>query len=152
MCKVPENERLHTPRDPAKVKKLLFGLGYNPENTSAASLERILLKSPDDHFINSLREYRELRQQIGFVKNWTDSVQEGRIYIRSVEQLGGRSGRITCSRPNIQQVPRDPSMKGLFVASPGMAFVEADFSAIEMRLIAVLSGDKAMQDDLQERA
>ena len=127
------------------MKKLLHSLGYNPENTAAAYLERILLKSPDDSFINSLLEYRELRQQIGFLKNWTDArPREDRIYPK-LEQLGGRSGRITCSRPNIQQVPRDPSLKGLFVASPGMSFVEADFSAIEMRLIAVLSGDKVMQ-------
>lgn len=143
-CAKSRRMRGFNPRDPAQVKKLLCNIGYNPENTSAASLERILLKSPDDHFINSLLEYRELRQQIGFLKNWTDAVQEGRIYPK-LEQLGGRSGRITCSRPNIQQVPRDPGMKGLFVASPGMSFVEADFSAIEMRLIAVLSGDKAMQ-------
>ena len=85
-----------------------------------------------------------MRQQIGFLKNWIDHARDDRIYPR-LTQLGGRSGRITCSRPNIQQVPRDPLLKRLFVASKGMVFVEADFSAIEMRIIAVLSGDKAMQ-------
>jgi len=132
------------PRNPVQVKKVLQSYGHNMENTSAATLERILLKDPDDHFVNLLMKYRELRQQIGFLKNWTDSTKENRIYPTLV-QLGGRSGRITCFRPNIQQVPRDPSLKGLFIASPGMSFVEADFSAIEMRIIAVLSGDKAMQ-------
>jgi len=132
------------PRNPAQVKNVLRRNGFNVESTSAACLERILSKNPDEPFINSLLKYRELRQKIGFLKNWTDFAREDRIYPKLV-QLGGRSGRITCSRPNIQQVPRDRSSKGLFVASQGMSFVEADFSAIEMRIIAVLSGDKAMQ-------
>ncbi|MDD1762116.1 MAG: DNA polymerase [Methanothrix sp.] len=132
------------PRNPAHVKNVLRRNGFNVESTSAACLERILSKNPDEPFINSLLKYRELRQKIGFLKNWTDFAREDRIYPKLV-QLGGRSGRITCSRPNIQQVPRDRSSKGLFVASQGMSFVEADFSAIEMRIIAVLSGDKAMQ-------
>jgi DNA polymerase-1 len=133
------------PRNPVHVKKLLHSHGYNLESTSSADLERILLVHPEETIINSLLDYRKLRQQIGFLKNWTDNARDGRIYPR-LTQLGGRSGRITCSRPNIQQVPREPHLKKLFVASQGMTFVEADFSAIEMRIIAVLSGDKAMQN------
>ncbi len=147
------------PRNPEQVKKLLRSLGYFTESTTAADLERILLKDPDNSFIKLLLKYRGLRQNIGFLKNWVNSAGEdqdingnsnrnsnrnhSRIYPK-LEQLGGRSGRITCSRPNIQQVPRDPSLKGLFAAAPGMSLVEADFSAIEMRIIAVLSGDEVM--------
>ncbi|HON35931.1 MAG: DNA polymerase [Methanothrix sp.] len=152
--------RLHkgqfNPKNPQQVKNLLHSLGYHAKTTSAADLERILLKNPDDQFVTSLLKYRKLRQNIAFLKSWTDSAQysnnkneknenlyQSRIYPK-LEQLGGRSGRITCSLPNIHQVPRDPELKGLFIASPGMSFVEADFSAIEMRIIAVLSGDEAM--------
>lgn len=133
------------PRNPIQAKKVLKGLGYNLESTSAGELERVLLKNPDEPFIKSLLRYRQLRQQIGFLKSWIDYAEGGRIYPR-LTQIGGRSGRITCSRPNIQQVPREPFLKSLFAASKGMAFVEADFSAIEMRIIAVLSGDKSMQE------
>ena len=136
--------RRFNPRNPIQVKRVLQGFGYDIESTSAAVLERILLERPDEPFIKSLLKYRELRQQIGFLKSWTDSARDDRIYPK-LAQLGGRSGRITCSRPNIQQIPRDPSLKGLFEASSGMSFVEADFSAIEMRIIATLSGDHAMQ-------
>jgi len=132
-----------SPRNPAHVRKLLRSQGYYLENTSAAALEGILLKNPEDSFINLLLKYRELRQHIGFLKNWTNFARENRIYPK-LEQLGGRSGRITCSSPNIQQVPREPRLKGLFIAAPGMSFVEANFSAIEMRLVAALSGDEAM--------
>jgi DNA polymerase-1 len=149
--------RQFNPRNPQQVKKLLHSYGYYTESTAAADLERILSKDPDNSFLRLLLKYRELRQNIGFLKNWVNSASEERnndtnpngkisqyrIYPK-LEQLGGRSGRITCSRPNIQQVPRDPRLKGLFTAAPGMALVEADFSAIEMRIIAVLSGDEVM--------
>ncbi len=131
------------PRNPAQVKKILHILGYQVENTSASILEKIVHKHPEERFINLLMRYRELHLQQALLKNWLNFSEDGRIYPK-LEQLGGRSGRITCSRPNIQQVPRDPKLKGLFIASPGMSLVEADFSAIEMRLLAVLSGDEVM--------
>lgn len=131
------------PRNLDQVKKILHILGYNVENTSAAILERIIHEHPEERFINLIMRYRELHLQQAHLKNWLDFSNDGRIYPR-LEQLGGRSGRITCSRPNIQQVPRDPKLKGLFRASPGMSLVEADFSAIEMRLLAVISRDKVM--------
>lgn len=45
---------------------------------------------------------------------------------------------------NLQQVPRDPFIRGLFGAAPGYAFVEADFSQIELRVVAFLSRDRTM--------
>jgi len=134
------------PRNPAHAKKILKNIGYDVENTSAAVLEKLLrerLEHQADLFINLLLEHRKLHLQEALLKNWLNSSEDGHIYPR-LEQLGGRSGRITCSRPNIQQVPRNPEIKCLFAASPGMSLVEADFSAIEMRLLAVLSRDATM--------
>jgi DNA polymerase-1 len=133
------------PRNPAQVKKILHALGYRVENTSASILEKIIHEHPEEQFIKQLMKYRELHLQQALLKNWLGFSEDGRIYPK-LEQLGGRSGRITCSRPNIQQVPRDPKLKSLFTASPGRSLVEADFSAIEMRLLAVLSGDEVMQN------
>lgn len=45
---------------------------------------------------------------------------------------------------NLQQVPRDPFIRGLFGAPPGRAFVEADFSQIELRLAAFLARELHM--------
>lgn len=45
---------------------------------------------------------------------------------------------------NIQQVPRDNFIRGLFGAAPGYTFVEADFSQIELRVVAFLSRDRTM--------
>lgn len=45
---------------------------------------------------------------------------------------------------NIQQVPRDPFIRGMFGAPPGSLFVESDFSQIELRIVAFLSRDRRM--------
>lgn len=45
---------------------------------------------------------------------------------------------------NLQQVPRDPFVRGVFGAPPGWSFVEADYSQIELRLVAFVSRDPTM--------
>jgi len=52
----------------------------------------------------------------------------------------------SCSEPNLQQVPRDPKIRSLITAPPGWTFVEADYSQIELRVAAMLSGDPMMID------
>jgi DNA polymerase-1 len=46
---------------------------------------------------------------------------------------------------NIQQVPREPLVRGVFSAPPGWTFVEADYSQIELRIAAELSGERTMR-------
>jgi DNA polymerase-1 len=45
---------------------------------------------------------------------------------------------------NLQQVPRDPLVRGVFGAPPGWSFVEADYSQVELRVVAYLSRDRTM--------
>jgi DNA polymerase-1 len=45
---------------------------------------------------------------------------------------------------NLQQVPRDPLIRGVFGAPPGWSFVEADYSQVELRVVAYLSRDRTM--------
>ena len=46
---------------------------------------------------------------------------------------------------NLQQVPRDTLVRGIFGAAPGWAFVEADYSQIELRVAAEISGERTLQ-------
>ncbi|MDB4522242.1 DNA polymerase [Gammaproteobacteria bacterium] len=57
-----------------------------------------------------------------------------------------RTGRLACSNPNTQQVPSSSDFRSLFIAPPGMTLVSADFSQIELRVAALLSGDLNMID------
>ena len=59
--------------------------------------------------------------------------------------LGGTAtGRLACHSPNIQNPPRDPAFRVLFAPRPGRCFVVADYSQIELRVAALVSGDSAM--------
>jgi DNA polymerase-1 len=59
-------------------------------------------------------------------------------------QLGSRAGRMSGTKPNLQQVPRSTLYRTSFVAEPGYALVKADYSQIELRIAAVLANEARM--------
>lgn len=76
---------------------------------------------------------------------------DGRIH-PSINLDGARSGRTSCSDPNLQNIPRSDSVDGklardCFVASPGHKLVEFDYSQLELRIACALSGDPVMLAD-----
>ena len=59
--------------------------------------------------------------------------------------LGGTAtGRLACRSPNIQNPPRGAEFRALFAPKAGRVFVVADYSQIELRVAALVSGDSAM--------
>src|SRR6266498_1188730 len=96
-----------------------------------------------------LIEYRELSKLKstyvdalpGFINPLT-----GRIHT-SFNQTGAATGRLSSSDPNLQNIPvrtpRGEAIRRAFVAPPGAMLLTADYSQIELRLLAHLSGDPA---------
>jgi DNA polymerase I-like protein with 3'-5' exonuclease and polymerase domains len=64
-------------------------------------------------------------------------------------QLGTVTGRITCSKPNLQGVSRKDSVRSLFTAPPEKRLIIADYNQIELRIIAEISGDSKMIEAFQ---
>jgi DNA polymerase I-like protein with 3'-5' exonuclease and polymerase domains len=62
----------------------------------------------------------------------------------SYNQMGTATGRLSASEPNLQQVPREAIFRSLFIASPGYKLICADFSQVELRVAAELSGEERM--------
>jgi DNA polymerase-1 len=61
-------------------------------------------------------------------------------------QIGARTGRMSCSNPNFQQVPRDDlRLRYAVAAGPGKKLVTADLDSIELRVLAMLAGDGALR-------
>jgi DNA polymerase-1 len=60
------------------------------------------------------------------------------------------SGRASCSAPNLQQIPRDPRFRILFVPESGNALVVADYSSMELRAAACIAGDLTMTRAFEE--
>jgi DNA polymerase-1 len=59
-------------------------------------------------------------------------------------QLGANSGRMACTAPNLQNLPRDVRYRRCFVAPPGRVLVKADYSQIELRIAAQVAGEDRM--------
>lgn len=73
---------------------------------------------------------------------------DGRIH-PNVKLDGARSGRTSCTDPNLQNIPRPDSDEGkmardCFIAPPGFKLLEVDYSQLELRIACMLSGDEVM--------
>ncbi len=96
-----------------------------------------------------LIEYRELSK---LKSTYVDALPgyvnptTGRIHT-SFNQTGAATGRLSSSDPNLQNIPvrtpRGEAIRRAFVAPPGAVLLTADYSQIELRLLAHLSGDPA---------
>lgn len=70
-------------------------------------------------------------------------------------QCGTKSGRCSCRQPNLQNIPRG-LIRSCFIAEPGNRLIKADYSQIELRILAYITGDRRMikayrqQEDLHQ--
>ena len=75
--------------------------------------------------------------------------ETGRLHAQ-YRLAGARTGRLSCSNPNLQQLPRDNSVRQNFVPEEGRVFVCADYSQVELRVAAEVSRDKTMLKAYEE--
>jgi DNA polymerase-1 len=125
---------------PLDLKGMFQALGFAVEDTADETLARI-----DHPLAGMLRAYREATKRTGtYGRAWLKHISaDGRVY-PSWNQLGSEAGRMSCSGPNMQQLPRDEAYRRCVVAPPGRVLVKADYSQIELRIAAKVSGDEAL--------
>jgi hypothetical protein len=98
----------------------------------------------DFKLIREYLDWKEVATRGSAVETLIKSVGgDGRIHA-SYRQLGAETGRLSCVGPNLQQVPRAREFRELFVADEGNVLVVADFSQVELRVAAELSGEPRM--------
>lgn len=106
--------------------------------------------------INAIIEYRELGKLKG---TYADALPQlvnpdtGRIHT-SFNQTGAVTGRLASSNPNLQNIPIrseiGQQIRRGFITEPGWAFVSADYSQVELRVLAHISQDKALLEAFRE--
>lgn len=117
--------------------------GYS---TNADVLESLRGKHP---IIESILEYRKLAKlKSTYVDGLLKVVyDDGRIH-SSFQQTETRTGRISSTEPNMQNIPVrteiGSNLRKFFGAKPGCSLVDADYSQIELRVLAHISHDEAM--------
>ena len=115
-------------------------------STGKPSTDASVLKKIDHPLIEALLEYRELEKlRSTYVDGYLPLVDaDGRIHTR-FNQMAATTGRLSSDRPNLQNIPvRSESgrtIRRAFVAGEGALFLVADYSQIELRVLAHMSGD-----------
>lgn len=141
---------------PQQLGQVLFeelGLTRKRRGKTGFSTDaRVLQQIRDEHEIVPLIErWRELNQ---LTKTYLDPLphlvdDQSRLHT-TFEQAIAATGRLSSTNPNLQNVPvRTPlgrEIRGCFVAPEGRVLVSADYSQIELRLLAYLAGEDALKE------
>ena len=117
-------------------------------STNADVLEKLQGKHP---IVDEVLEYRMLTK---LKSTYADGLlkvisEDGRIHT-NFQMTVTATGRLSSTEPNLQNIPvrkkLGAQIRNMFVAAPGMMLVDADYSQIELRLLAHISGDKTMKE------
>lgn len=142
---------LNSPKQLGEALFVKLGLPHGKKtktgwSTSADVLDKLKGEHP---VIDTLLGFRKLSK---LKSTYTDGLlkviaSDGRIH-SSFNQVETRTGRISSTEPNLQNIPvRSPEgreLRRFFVARPGWVLVDADYSQIELRILAHIANDEAM--------
>ncbi len=141
---------INSPRQLGQVLFDELGLpAVKKTKTGYSTNDEVLLELSGKHHLPAMvRDYRSLAK---LKSTYVDSLPElihpetGRIHT-SFNQTGTSTGRLSSSDPNLQNIPirteEGRRIREAFISQPGMALLSADYSQIELRILAHLSGDR----------
>src|SRR5215203_4476929 len=101
------------------------------------------LSECDHPLAGALLEYRNAKKRLDTCHQWLSRAHEGRVYA-SWRQVGAETGRMSCSEPNLQNLHKEDETRRFVRAPEGRVLIKADYSQMELRILAQLSGDPAM--------
>ncbi len=141
---------------PKQLQQVLFvelGLPVKSRTPTgqASTNEEALEEIAESHELPRLiLEYRSLAKLVGtYTEKLPDAINPatGRVHT-SFHQATAATGRLSSSDPNLQNIPirteEGRRIRRAFIAPPGMRIVAADYSQIELRIMAHLSGDPGL--------
>lgn len=146
-----EEFNINSPKQLAVVLFEKLGLPYGKKtktgySTSAEVLEKL---APDYPIVSDILEYRQLAKlKSTYADGLAHYIQEdGRIH-GHFNQTITATGRISSTEPNLQNIPVRMELgrliRKVFVPEDGYVFVDADYSQIELRILAHCSGDEQL--------
>ena len=131
----------------------LSAKGLKKTATGARSTrESELLKLKGTHpVIEKILAHRELQKLLStYIDNIPSMLDNESALHTTLNQNGTTTGRMSSNNPNLQNIPTRDSLgaavRGAFVARPGFKLLAFDYSQIELRILAVLSGDPSLAE------
>ena len=153
-----ESFNINSPKQLGEVLFVKLGLPYkkkknkNGFSTDAETLEELRPHSP---IIDDILEYRQVMKLRGTYAAALPLVADGEDRIHTdFKQALTATGRLSSAEPNLQNIPirtkMGREMRRYFIADEGYTLVDADYSQIELRLLAHISGDYTMTEAFRE--
>lgn len=103
---------------------------------------KTVLKWPDIPFKKALQKYRKATKAYStYVIGYFELVGDDNRVHPTFMLHGTATGRLACRDPNLQNIPREPQLKGMYRAASGYILIEADYNQAELRNLAVMSKD-----------
>jgi DNA polymerase-1 len=131
-----------------KVKKTASGT----YSTRESDLEKLVDVHP---IIADIFEYRELQKLLSTYVDNIPEMLDGQSRLHpELLQMGAATGRFSCQNPNIQNIPirgeQGKRLRNAFIAPSDSVLIAADYSQIELRSAAILSGDPILIETFKE--
>jgi DNA polymerase-1 len=153
-------ERKFTIGSPKQLSEILFTeLGLRPRKrtkTGYSTAAGVLEEMQEEHpIIPKILEWREFSKLLStYLRPLVTLVDsESRIHT-TFDQTGAATGRLSTSDPNLQNIPirgdRGPLVRKGFVAASGSKLISADYSQIELRVLAHIAQDVALSKVFQQ--
>ena len=135
------------------VGKLEAVLGKTPTDANgkpSASRQALRAYAADHEVIQIYLEWKRCEKRRQMIESIQEKMGNDGFVRASYMQLGAESGRMSCVKPNNQQIPRDPQFRGCVEAPKGYLLVDADFGQMELRLAASVANDARMIQAFQD--
>ena len=142
------------PNSPKQLGEMLFdtmGLPHGKKTQRGWSTDAETLEALRDYpLVEDILQYRAYQKlNSTYVEGLLKVIAEdGRIHTR-FNQTEARTGRLSSDNPNLQNIPirteLGSQLRAYFIAKPGCVLVDADYSQIELRILAHVTGDEHMQ-------
>ena len=130
------------------VEKLTVLLGGEPPRDAngkpSASRQALRAYAADHEVIQIYLEWKRCEKRRQMIESIQEKMDDTGFVRASYMQLGAESGRMSCIKPNNQQIPRDKQFRSCVEAPEGWLLVDADFGQMELRLAAAVAKDERM--------
>jgi DNA polymerase-1 len=125
---------------PKQVVAAFAALGITLESTRDEALAAI--EHPLADVLRRHRAANKLATTYG--RPWAETAASGGRVFADWRQVGAITGRMASGSPNLQNLPTDPRYRACFRAPEGRVLIKADYSQIELRIAAKVTGDEAL--------
>lgn len=137
---------------PKQLKWMLERVtGKRLDSARKEVLDQLEEEFPDTPFISAIAELRKYDK-------YMDTYVIGVLRVLNIDKRvrctfnlhGTETGRLSCSEPNMQNIPRLKMIKNIFTAPEGYKLVQLDYSQAELRVLAYLSQDEYLRETYRE--